>query len=282
MHTPFDTTKLSPALAAMLLVASACTQDANDGVAADNDRAGNANEPGLAAAGQDRPSLDPDRVSIGQDAPARSPDDRSFGRDDQAEAAGDAQELVDEAVTVVNRMQADPEVAELLSQAHGIFIIPDYAQAGFIVGGEGGEGIALLKSMSAGGNAAADAGVVGEAPAGQWSEPAFYDFGGVTAGAEAGVEVGSIAMLLMSEESAELFRTEQTNFSIDASAGLTIVDYSARADAAAGTGDIIIWSDTVGAFAGATIGINGVSRDEEETAALLSDRAQQLRDALAG
>jgi lipid-binding SYLF domain-containing protein len=309
MQTLNDGARRSLTVATILLLATACAPDANDRIAAGDRVAGDPANPAAA----DRPDgvnapggFDNDAIARNDAAPGDF--DPVAGTDDTDETAADAEELIDEAVTVVDRMQADPDAADLLARARGIFIIPDYAQAGLGVGGEGGEGIALLKRASAGSgvdtDAGADAGVdpaanpdAAAAAAGEWSSPAFFDFGGVTAGAEAGVEIGSVVMLLMSEEAADVFRTGQTAFSIDASAGLTIADFSARAEAAAGTGDIIVWSDTAGAFAGATVGINGVNPDEDETAAfygadvdpqailsgeLVSDRARPLHDALSG
>jgi lipid-binding SYLF domain-containing protein len=75
------------------------------------------------------------------------------------------------------------------------------------------------------------------------------------------------------------------------------VDYSSAAEGSLGKGDIVIWSGTRGAFAGADIAITGITRDEEENAAFYeddvdteeilagdasTDRADELRDALSG
>lgn len=195
----------------------------------------------------------------------------------------DADELVEDAVAVVEQMKGDPELMQILDQAQGIFIIPDYGQAGFVVGGEGGEGVIMLRES--------------EQTGAEWSPPAFYDFGGVTLGAVAGVEAGAIAMILMSDEATEQFKMQDTDFSLDASAGLAIIDWSRKAEASAGRGDIVVWSDTEGAFAGLTIGISGINQDEEENAAfygpdadaaqILSgnvewQRAEPLREAITG
>ena len=96
-----------------------------------------------------------------------------------------------------------------------------------------------------------------------WSQPMFYDMGAISAGAEAGAEAGQIAMLLMTDEALETF-TQENNFSLNADAGLTIIDYSERAQATAGKGDIVIWSDTEGAYAGLSVSIEGISWDEDE------------------
>jgi lipid-binding SYLF domain-containing protein len=263
----------------------------------------------LLAACSPEPAADPEADRIGRDneTPARgapgSPiqggpgvvpaNPPVLGRDvvepndnpaDSADKLADAEEQVNEAVSVVAEMKSDPEVAALLAEARGIFIVPDYAQAGLVVGGQGGEGVALLRN---------------EDPAGgEWSAPAFFNLSGVTAGAAGGVEAGSIALLLMTEEAAQPFRNDESNFSLVSSASLTIVDFSARAEGDAEEGDIIIWSDTEGAFAGATVGVRGINRDEDDIEAFYGQganareilsgnrdtelRAQPLRDALSG
>lgn len=208
-------------------------------------------------------------------------DDNRFGAiDDPEEFVEDrqeAEEIVTDAIEVVEQMKRDPELMQLMDRAAGIFIIPDYGQAGFIVGGEGGEGVIMLRE------------------GGKWSPPAFFNFGGVTVGAVAGVEAGAVAMLLMSDEATEQFKMQENDFSLDASAGLSIIDWSRKAEASAGRGDIVVWSDTEGAFAGLTIGVSDINQDEDENAAfygpgvgaaeILSgnvewSRAEPLRDAL--
>ncbi len=168
------------------------------------------------------------------------------------DAAADAQEQVDEAVKVVNQMKRDPKMVRLLDQARGVLIVPDFGKVALVVGGEGGEGVALLKTEGAGR---------------KWSAPAFFNVGGISVGAEAGGEAGAIAMLLMSDKAASVFMSQNNTFSLDANAGLTIVNWSAKAQASAGKGDVIVWADTEGVFAGAAIGVSDIDRDEDENAA---------------
>lgn len=194
---------------------------------------------------------------------------------------GDAQQTITEAVAVVNQMKQDTELGASLAEAQGVFIVPDYGQGAVLIGGEGGQGIAMLRQ--------------GEEAGSEWSAPAFYNFGGVTAGAQAGGEAGSVAMLLMTDEAVEMFRSEETDFSLDANAGLTIVNWSEKAEGSPGDADVIVWSDTEGLFAGANIAVTGINRDDDVTEAyygedvdtqqifsgnITDDRSQTLRDAL--
>jgi lipid-binding SYLF domain-containing protein len=95
-------------------------------------------------------------------------------------------------------------------------------------------------------------------------------------GAQAGGAGGSFAMLLMNERATDAFRNKNA-FALNADAGLTIVDYSADTQASAGRGDAIIWSDTVGLFAGASIGVSGIVRDEDENLRTTSGRLRWIR-----
>lgn len=178
----------------------------------------------------------------------------------QAEQRAEAKELVDEARLVAGELRTDPEVAKLLDSAHGIFIVPDYAKAAAVIGGRGGEGVVMLRQE------------------GEWSAPAFYDFGGATLGINVGAEAGSIAMLLMTEKAAAMFRDQEDNWTLDASAGVTIVNYSTATEATLGETDVVFWSDTAGAYAGADIGINNINSDEEENEAFYGEKvsSQQI------
>ncbi|HEY0844396.1 MAG TPA: lipid-binding SYLF domain-containing protein [Noviherbaspirillum sp.] len=145
-------------------------------------------------------------------------------------------------------MESDPNVAKLLQKAKGVFLVPQYGRGGLGVAARGGEGVLLVNN------------------GGKWSNPVFYNFGGLSVGAQAGVEIGSMAMLLMSQKAVDNF-TQQNNFSLTADAGLTIVNYTAKAQAATGREDVVVWADTKGAFADVAIGMTDIYFDEDENAA---------------
>ena len=91
-------------------------------------------------------------------------------------------------------------------------------------------------------------------------------------GLQAGGEGGSIAMLLMTDRAVNSFKKQNT-FSLNADAGLTIVNYSARAEGSAGMGDVVVWSDAKGAYIGASLGLTDVNWDEDETRAYYGENA---------
>jgi SH3 domain-containing YSC84-like protein 1 len=163
----------------------------------------------------------------------------------EMDEASDALELMNEAAEELREMKGDTDLRALLQQSHGIFLVPHYARAAVGVGARGGEGVLLAKQDD-----------------GKWTGPIFYDVGAVSVGAQFGAEGGGIAMLLMTDEALEQFAEDDTTFNADG--GLTIVDYSARAEATAGTEDVIMWSNAEGAFAGVSLSIKDIDLDEEE------------------
>jgi len=163
-------------------------------------------------------------------------------------ADADAQQQVDQSLAVLNKMKADAKAAGLLGKAKGVLILPRYGQGGLIVGGRGGEGVLLAHNASG------------------WSDPVFYNVGGVTLGAQAGGEGGSLVVLLMTQKALDDVKGAN-NFSLDASSGLSIVNYSGGNEAGWGRADVIEWTDLSGAYAGANVGVSDVSLDTDQTRA---------------
>jgi lipid-binding SYLF domain-containing protein/predicted outer membrane protein len=164
---------------------------------------------------------------------------------DRSEQARQARAELDEAVQVVQRMKSDPGVTDILGRAKGVFIMPDYGRAALGLGVQGGQGVLVTRKSDS------------------FSNPVFYNMGGSSIGAQAGAAVGQVALLLMTDKAVKNFRSGK-NFSINADAGLNIVHYSARKQASAGKiQDVIVWSGAAGAYAGVSIGLNGMTFDDE-------------------
>jgi lipid-binding SYLF domain-containing protein len=179
-----------------------------------------------------------------------------------AREARTATQHVDKAVDVVRRMEAEPGMAQLLSQAKGVFIVPKYGRGAFIVGASGGPGVLLVKHE------------------GKWSDPAFYTFGGLSAGAQAGLETGSLALVLNNDKAVNSFM-QDNKFSIDANAGLTIVNWSKQAERDAGRGDVVVWAESKGAFGGVAVALNDIRFDRKETSGYYQ-RDVAMKDVLEG
>ena len=160
------------------------------------------------------------------------------------EELADSQNLVSEATRTLEKIKSDPQVEALLQSAKGIFIVPNYGRGAFLVGGQGGEGVMVARED------------------GNWSDPVFYHIAGISVGAQFGAEGGQIAMLLLTDRAVDSFK-KQNNFSLNADAGLTIIDYSARAGDSMGKGDVVFWSDTEGAYAGASLSATDIRYDND-------------------
>ncbi len=173
------------------------------------------------------------------------------------------QGLVNEAVGVVQKMGNDPQLKQLMQQAKGIYIVPDFGRGALGIGARGGSGVMLSHQDDT------------------WTGPAFYNMGGISIGAQAGGSAGQIAFLLMSDNAVNKFKS-QNSFSLNAGAGLTIVDYSANKQASWGKGDIILWSDTEGAYAGATVSVTDINWDEDTNRAYYKGQQVSPTDVLKG
>ncbi len=152
----------------------------------------------------------------------------------------EAQQLIDEATAEVKKMSADPKLKQLMAKAKGIYLVPEFGRGALIVGGRGGAGVVLAKNN------------------GKWSDPAFYDFGAISIGAQAGGSGGEVAFLLMTDNAVDAFKSGN-KIALNAEAGLSIVDYSASAQASWGKGDIIMWSDTAGLYGGGSVSVSDLN-----------------------
>lgn len=160
----------------------------------------------------------------------------------------DARELVTDARETLEEMRGDPELWTLVQEASGVFLLPDFGRAAVVAGARAGEGVLLVRENDT------------------WSNPVFYDLGALSVGAQVGASGGEVAMVLMSDRAVDAFRQED-NFSLSADAGYALIDYSEWEQARADEGDVVLWSDTEGLFAGVSLGLSDIHFDDEENAA---------------
>ena len=100
------------------------------------------------------------------------------------------EELVDEARLTYARFVRHPEMPwfrDQVKEAKGVFIMPNFFEAGYVVGGSFGKGVLLFRNEVTG----------------QWNGPAFYDLVGGTVGLEFGVSSSEIVALVMTKEGVE-------------------------------------------------------------------------------
>jgi lipid-binding SYLF domain-containing protein len=176
-------------------------------------------------------------------------------RADRRDNLRDAQSQVRDAAQVIRRMERDRGAASLLRNAKGVFVIPHYGRAALGIGGRGGEGVLMIKRN------------------GQWTDVAFYNTGGASIGLEAGVEGGSLVYVLNDDKAVTAFR-QDNKWSLNAEAGLTVFQWSGKAHANAGRGDVTVWSDTKGLLGAAAVSVTDIDFDEEDNAAFYGRRVR--------
>jgi SH3 domain-containing YSC84-like protein 1 len=151
-----------------------------------------------------------------------------------------AKQMVVDALAEVRTMEKNPKLKNLMAKAKGIYLVPDFGRGALLVGGRGGAGVVLAHVN------------------GKWTNPVFFDFGSISFGAQAGASGGPVAFLLMSKQAVDKFKSSN-KVSLNAGAGFTIVNFSNNAQASWGKGDIVFWSNTKGAYAGATVSATDIN-----------------------
>ena len=175
-----------------------------------------------------------------------------------------AMKHVNDAVAVAQRMLQEPRMKELLQQAKGVFIVPTYGRAALGVGASGGAGVLLIKRAD-----------------GTWSDPAFYNIGGISAGAQIGAEAGAIALVLNNEKAVNKFM-QKNSCSLSAAAGLTIVNWAKIAQGSLGDGDVVAWAGTKGLYGSlVAVGVSDIRYNQKLTNAYYHQTVSAA-DALAG
>lgn len=178
--------------------------------------------------------------------------------------ASAAQKHVSEAADVVRRMTADPGLSQELAQAKGVYILPRYGRAAFGLGASGGAGVFLA-----------------HLPDGSWSQPAFFNTGGISIGLQAGAEGGPITLIMRNDKAVSAFR-EKNSFNLGADMGVTVAKWSREAAGQAGASDVIAWSGSEGLFGNvATLAINDVHFNQKATQAYYG-KAATAQDVLSG
>jgi SH3 domain-containing YSC84-like protein 1 len=157
---------------------------------------------------------------------------------------------VDDATGVLKQMSAEPGAGQLLAQAKGIYIVPNYGRAALGLGASGGAGVFLARR-----------------PDGSWGEPAFFNTGGISIGLQAGVEGGPVVLVLANDKAVTGFR-QKNNFNLGASAGLTVVNWNRQVQGQVGNADVLVWSGSKGLFGNvATLAINDIHFNQRATTA---------------
>ncbi len=143
----------------------------------------------------------------------------------------------------INRLQAATRVfnealemipAPVLADARGIAIIPGEVKAGFIFGGEAGQGVLVART-----------------PDGTWSPPAFITVAGGSFGLQIGAEARDVVLVLNSPRSVQMIENGRLDLGGDVSVAAGPIGTGVAVTTE--TPDAYAYVNSAGAFIGATV-----------------------------
>jgi lipid-binding SYLF domain-containing protein len=168
--------------------------------------------------------------------------------------AADAGKQLDAAAQVLQNMTSSHQIpSHLLKQAHCIAVIPNLTKAGFVVGGEHGNGVVSCRTSSG------------------WSAPAFITMSGGSVGLQAGGEHQDIILLMNSQGEQEL-----KNGHWDLGAEAVAAGPTASTGSTESTGwkaPVLSYATSKGAFAGADVGGSKIGADKDMIHNLYGEKA---------
>ena len=154
-------------------------------------------------------------------------------------AVASPESLIRDSVDVLRAMLGQDDardMADVVEGAHAIAFVPSMVKAGFILGGEYGEGLILRKEN------------------GKWYGPSFYNLGGGSLGFQIGAQKISLILVVTNEKGVEAFLSSKTKLGGDVSVAAGPV--GRRAEAATDAqmkASIYSYSMTKGLFAGVSL-----------------------------
>lgn len=163
-----------------------------------------------------------------------------------AQQVTDQTMMVGKAVTVVERLRADPnfsgQMANLLGRARAVLVVPDLVKGGFILGAQYGTGVLLARDGS-----------------GRWSGPAFYSIAAGSVGLQIGLQDAEAVYVIMSEGGLKAVVENQFKAGAEAGVAVAVIGAGASANTTTNVGaDIYAFSRAVGLYGGATLDGAGI------------------------
>ena len=140
-----------------------------------------------------------------------------------------------------------PDARKNLMQARAVMIMPNFAQAAFIIGGAGGRAVMLARSGRS-----------------DWSSPAFYSLGSGSLGLQVGGRVQEILLIVLTDKGLNALMNDK--FKFGAEAGVTFAREGAGVGGATTTAagaDIVSFSTAAGLFFGGALEGSFVEPDND-------------------
>ncbi len=151
-----------------------------------------------------------------------------------------AEEIVDDAYHTVNQMLQNGEFEALpryLESAKGVMIYPALVKGGFIIGGEGGSGVLMVRGSD-----------------GSWSSPAFYTLAAGSIGLQIGGQVSKAVLTIMNEGAVQAMMNDGFKFGGDISVAVGPIGKGLEASTTGNFDeDVYVFSSAVGLFGGGSL-----------------------------
>ncbi|MHA1597794.1 MAG: lipid-binding SYLF domain-containing protein [Alphaproteobacteria bacterium] len=150
-------------------------------------------------------------------------------------------DLVNQATETVQRFKSMPDlslVAEYIDTARGVVVLPTVIKGGIMFGGEGGNGVLLVKQSD-----------------GSWSSPAFYFLAAASFGLQAGLQDTEVILVLRSDNAVSAVIEHQGKLGADAGITVGMIGQGAEISTTANIGvDVLAFSNAkIGLFGGASL-----------------------------
>lgn len=158
----------------------------------------------------------------------------------RADDLREARDVLNRATTVFKSLKSDPDMRELptyIERSRAVMIFPRLIKGGFILGGEGGDGVLLVKDNS-----------------GQWSAPAFYSLAAASLGLQIGGQVSEVVLTVMNDGALDAILRENFKLGADASIAVGPIGKGLEAGTTANfQEDIYAFSKNVGLYGGGSV-----------------------------
>lgn len=181
-----------------------------------------------------------------------------------SKAQSKEQEKIDASTKIlkdfINMKESIPQ--DLLKVTEGIIVVPKLINAGFVVGGKRGKGIAMVKLED-----------------GSWSDPVFVTITGGSVGFQAGIQ--SVDLVLIFKDRSTLQNIGKGSFTLGGDISVTAGPVGRSSSASTDTkleAEVYSYSRSKGLFAGISLGGSAIDVDQKANQEFYGDDedAQEL------
>lgn len=169
-------------------------------------------------------------------------------------------ERLDDSAALFSEIMAAPDKSipqDLLEKSHCIVLVPGLKKGAFVIGGKYGRGFAVCRNTDGQG----------------WGPPAAIRIEGGSFGIQIGFSSSDVVLLVMNERGMQKLTTSKFTIGADATAAIGPVGRNASAQTdALMHAEIISWSRSRGAFAGASLDGATLRTDLDENQTLYGQR----------